>query len=456
MTAKLHNSARSAAEDTTQFVSGSVPVAVYGLGKMGLPLAAVFADVCGSVIGVDPQQTVVETVTRGDCHVEREPGLGELVAETVADDALRATTDGVAAASAASVHVIIVPTLLTDQNEIDLSAVEAVCDDIAAGLDPGDMVLVESTVPPQTCREVIEPTLAADSDCEHGEFGVAFCPERTMSGRAIEDIRGTHPKIVGGIDAESTRVAHVVYEQISANKIVAVSDATTAETVKIFEGLYRDVNIALANELAQFTTELGIDVNEAISAANTQPFCEIHNPGPGVGGHCIPYYPYFLLNQLETPAPMLRTARTVNDEMPQYVVDRVLTELDRQGTPPQEATVAVVGLTYRPDVVEIRATPARPIVTGLSDRGVTVSVSDPLVTDDRLAVFGDPPRLDTNDLATDTFDGYVLVTPHEEFRALDWATVCDAASFLIDCHDTLDSSSVPCPVYTIGSGRKPP
>jgi len=269
-----------AAERRAAFENGEVPVAVYGLGKMGLPLAAVYAEVTGNVTGVDIDKSVVDRIRRGECPVEREPGLSELIAELVEDGSLNASADSVAAAADAAVHVVIVPTLVDEDNQPDLSAVRAAVTDIAQGLDPDDLVIVESTLPPGTTETVLGPLIESESGLNSDEFGLAFCPERTSSGRALRDIRGTHPKIVGGATEESTRAAVDIYEALVDNDVIPVSDATTAEMVKVFEGLYRDVNIALANELARFADELDRDVREAIAAANTQPYCDLHTPVP--------------------------------------------------------------------------------------------------------------------------------------------------------------------------------
>lgn len=442
----LYGGDPSEARQREAFLGGAVPVAVYGLGKMGLPLAAVFADVCGNVIGADADPDVVETVDRGACHVTREPGLEALVSELVSADALRAT-DNRAAAVAAAVHVLIVPTRIDAANAPDLSILESAVADVASGLDAGDLVLVECTVPPKTCREVVLPRLERESGLSAGEFGLAFCPERTSSGRAIEDIRGAYPKVVGGIDAESTRAAKLVYDEINSKGTLTVSDATTAEAVKLFEGVYRDVNIALANELARFTDDLGIDVNEAIDTANTQPFCDIHDPGPGVGGHCIPYYPYFLAHDRTEDAPLLRTARAVNDGMPAFVVGKLREEFDAEGARLAGSSVLVLGLTYRPGVAETAATPARPIIEGLNEAGAEVFAADPLV---------DPGQFDATPVAVDDLtdadpDAVVLVTPHEEFDRIEWNAFDPLV--VIDGRGTLDLSTTPHRVYTIGSGR---
>ena len=449
--AHLYRSGAPAPVQRAAFTNGDVPVAVYGLGKMGLPLAAVYASVTGNVTGADVDPDVVDRVNAGDCHVQREPGLDDLVADLVADGSLRAVNDPVDAAADASVHVVIVPTLIDDDHHPDLSVVESVLVDVASGLDAGDLVVVESTVPPGTCADVAAPLLSAESGLDRDEFGVAFCPERTSSGRALDDIRGTHPKVVGGVDDESTRAAGLVYGEITSNDVLAVSDATTAECVKVFEGLYRDVNIALANELARFTDELGIDVREAIDVANTQPYCDIHTPGPGVGGHCIPYYPYFVLNWLTTDAPLLRTARAVNDATPGFVAETTLRRLAERGVNAADATVLVLGLTYRAGVAETRASPARGVCTALGEAGATVYATDPLVTAEREGIDATDVALD--DISEVGADAVVLVTDHEEYDTLDWGAFPDPLC-VVDTRDALGDAleGTDHDHYTVGSG----
>jgi UDP-N-acetyl-D-mannosaminuronic acid dehydrogenase len=428
--------------------SGEVPVAVFGLGKMGLPLAAVLADATGAVTGVDVDESVVAAVARGDCPVGGEPGLAELVADTVAEGALGATTDGASAAADAAVHVLIVPTTLHDDGLPDLSTLRAAVETVGRGLAPGDLVLVESTVPPGTCEDVVVPLLASTSGLTPDEFGVAFCPERTSSGRALEDITGAYPKVVGGVDDASTRVATLLYEQVTDNEVVTVPDATTAEAVKVFEGVYRDVNIALANELARFAPDLGIDAREAIAVANTQPYCDIHDPGIGVGGHCIPYYPEFLASTFGREAPLLRTARSVNDGMPLLAVRRLREALTAREVPLSGADVLLLGLTYRPGVAETRKSPARPVARRLDDLGATVYAVDPVLDDAAGFPVERVPLSAVPDLSV---DGVVLATAHEAFERLDWAAVGDVP--VVDGRGALDPDRVPGPVLAIGDGR---
>jgi UDP-N-acetyl-D-mannosaminuronic acid dehydrogenase len=436
------------------FLSGSVPVAVYGLGKMGLPLAAVFAETTGNVVGADIDPDVVATVNDGACHVKREPQLPSLVDETVSDGALTATTSPQEAAARASIHVVIVPTPITDANEPDLSILDAVVEEIGAGLKRGDLVLVECTIPPRTTAERVLPALEATSGLSRGEFGVAFCPERTSSGRAIEDIRGAYPKVVGGVDEESTRAAKLVYETINDDGVIQVSDTATAEAVKVFEGLYRDVNIALANELATFTDEFRIDVREAIDVANTQPYCDIHDPGPGVGGHCIPFYPYFLIEPFETDAPLLRTARAVNDSMPSYVVNKLCEEFAAERTELANITVLLLGLTYRPGVEEIRASPSLAIAEEFAAVGTDVYGVDPMLDSFEEFKQRGVTQIDLEDVYDRQFDGVALVTPHDEFESIRWADMKqpDGDLIILDGRNALNRDALPddCRVYTIG------
>lgn len=423
--------------------TGEIPVAVYGLGKMGLPLAGVYAERFGNVTGVDIDPAVVERIAEGESHIVGEPGLEALIADQVDANRLEATTDGQQAASTARIHVIIVPTLLDEDQQPDLTTVESVVDDIAAGLEPGDLVVAESTLPPTSCRDVIQPHLEQESGLAGDEFGLAFCPERTSSTTALRDIRGQYPKVVGGIDDESTRAAALVYDELSSNEVHPVSDAMTAEAVKVFEGIYRDVNIGLANELGRLADELGISVREAIQTANDLPMCQLHDPGPGVGGHCIPYYPHFLLAQNDEPMAVTQTARRLNDEMPTVVVDRLERVLATEDADLEGASVLVLGVTYRPGIEETRASPALGVIDALEERGADVAGIDPLVDPDAYGA----RALEIDELSDESFNAAVLVTPHEEFDAISWGDL--EPMVIVDGRDALDLAETDHRVYTL-------
>jgi len=395
------------------FDSGDIVIAVYGLGKIGLPLAAVFAENGANVLGVDVNENVVNSVNAGVNPIPEEPGLGGLVEQNVMAGRLCAMTDPVKAARQADIMVIIVPTLIDMNNNPDLSAVKAVCESIAKGLEKGDFVITESTLPPGATKNVVLPILEK-SGLKCGEFGVAHCPERVSSGRIIEDITRAYPKIVGGVDEKSTGTAEAFYNVINKNGVIAVSDATTAEVVKVFEGIYRNVNIALANQLALVCEEIGVDAIEVFNAANTQPYSHLHRPGCGVGGHCIPVYPYFVIKTVKkSDTSLLELSCAINEGMPQYTVDKVKTELGEIAG----MNVLVLGLTYKGGVKETRYSPGLAIVRLLKEEGADVFAYDPLLEREEVEQFG---ATYSNPETAKDIDAVIIATDHHEFRNIDW------------------------------------
>lgn len=359
--------------------SGSLTVAVYGLGKMGLPLAVAIGMRGAHVVGADIDPRVAAAVDAGACHLHGEPGVADALRQLHAQGRIAATADLRNAAQRADVHVVIVPTLLREPDKrSDLFAVESVCRVIGADLKKGDLVLQESTTPPGTTVGLIRRTLEEASGLVAGvDFGLAFCPERTLSGRALHDILRGHPKVVGGLDPASTDAAAGFYEALNEKGVTRVSSPTVAEAVKVFEGVYRDVNIALANELFRACEDWGIDWQETFATANTQPYSHIHRPGLGVGGHCIPVYPWFLIGATKEAMPLTELARSINDGMVSYWTRRAA---GRLGGDLRGKRVLVVGVSYRPGVAETRYAPALRLIQQLRAAGADVRAEDPLVT----------------------------------------------------------------------------
>ncbi len=362
------------------FSQGHITVALFGLGKMGLPLAAVFADKGARVIGVDIDEKRVEMINSGINPVKEEPGLDELVKKTVAAGKLSATTDGVEAAKKADVMIILVPTMIDDHGNVNLGPVHDAATKISKGLEKGNIVITEATMPPGTTESLI-PILEEGSGLKIGEFGLAHCPERTMTGTAIRDITGQYPKIVGASDENTLQAVKAIYEVINSKGVIPMSSIKAAEAVKVFEGVYRDVNIALANELALFCEEQNLDALEVFTAANTQPYCHIHRPGAGVGGHCIPVYPWFVMNLSERPTRLIRIARTLNDEMPRHMVELTLKALNMAGLSAKNANIMVLGLTFRGDVYEFRKSPSVPYLKLLSEWSDNIYAYDPVCSE---------------------------------------------------------------------------
>jgi nucleotide sugar dehydrogenase len=351
-------------------------VAVVGAGKMGLPLAAQFASHGWRVTAVDVQQAVVDSINAGRSHVGEEPGLAELVEAAHARGRLDATTDGTAAAAAADVVVLIVPVMLDDEGQPDYRYMDAAVESIGPGVHADSLVIFETTLPVGDTRGRFAPRLEALSSLRADEdFFVAFSPERLYSGAALRNL-ATYPKLVGGIGSASTARAAAFYDAVLDTEIVAMSSAEAAEFSKLADTTYRDVNIALANEFARYAERSGVDVHEVIEAANSQPYSHIHEPGLGVGGHCIPVYPHFLLSR----APELELvglARRTNDGQVGVAIKAIQQELGGlEGVP-----ILVLGLTYRHGVKELAYSRALPLIERLTHQGAVVSAYDPLLSE---------------------------------------------------------------------------
>ncbi|AHF81256.1 nucleotide sugar dehydrogenase [Thermococcus paralvinellae] len=420
------------------FKEGKVTIAVYGLGKMGLPLAAVFADHGADVIGVDINEKIVEMVNMGENHVKEEPGLSELVKKNVEAGRLRATTDGAWAAKQADVMIIIVPTLADEKGNLKLDPVYDVAEKISQGLEKGDIVITEATMPPGTTESLIP--ILEKSGLKLGEFGLAHAPERTMTGTAIRDITGQYPKIVGASDEKTLEAVIGIYETINKKGVIPVSSIKAAEAVKVFEGIYRDVNIALANELALWCEEHGLDALEVFRAANTQPYCHLHMPGAGVGGHCIPIYPWFVINLAKKTNPhLIKTAREINDSMPHHIVELTIKALNEVGKSLKGSNVLVLGLTFRGGVREFMKSPAIPIIKELKEWGAKVYAYDPLCTPEDAKRFGAEWKKDFKNI-----DAIIIVTDHKEFKNLDLDKIAKDMNnkIIIDGRNILDAKKV--------------
>ena len=361
-------------------------VAVVGAGKMGLPLAAQFASHGWSVIAVDVNPSVVDAINEGRSHVGEEPGLADLVERVHGEGRLRATLDAADAAREADVVVLIVPVLVDAAHRPDYRFMDPAVASIAPGVHAGSTVIFETTLPVGDTRQRFAPLLERASGLQaDADFFVAFSPERLFSGAVLANL-AAYPKLVGGLGPASTDRAARFYASVLDAEVVAMSSAEAAELSKLVDTTYRDVNIALANEFARAADILGVDVLEVIAAANSQPYSHIHQPGIGVGGHCIPVYPHLLLSR----APGLRlveTAREVNDGQ----TDRAIAALDAALGGLVGVPVLVLGLTYREGVKELAYSRALPLVDDLRAAGAVVSAYDPLLDPAEIEALGARP-----------------------------------------------------------------
>jgi UDP-N-acetyl-D-glucosamine dehydrogenase len=401
-------------------------IAVVGAGYVGLPLAATFAEAGCHVLLVDVVADVVEALNRGESHIEDVESAR--LAPLVDRGLVEATTDYGELKRAEGI-LIALPTPLSRQREPDLSIVEAATRGIASVLQEGQVVVLESTTWPGTTREVLQPLLEAGSGLKAGEgFHLAMSPERVDPGREDWTTKTT-PKVLGGITPECTRRAADVYRR-AIDSIVEVSTPEAAELTKLLENIFRSVNIALVNELAQLCDRMSIDVWEVVDAAATKPFGFMpFSPGPGLGGHCIPIDPFYLTwkaREFGFYTEFIELAGKVNEEMPYFCRSLVSQALNHSKEMAMKgAKILVLGVAYKPDIADMRESPALKLISLLSNAGADVAYHDPYgpsFTEHGLQMSSVP-------FEPDAYDCVVIATDH---RAIDYEQLVDDASLVVD------------------------
>ena len=387
-------------------------VGVLGLGYVGLPLAIGLNRAGNQVVGLDINQTVVDSLCNGTSVVD---DVTPLEVRGFLDDGSTFTHDPTDLAEC-SVFIICVPTPLDESGHPDLSYVRAAGESVGRVMKPNSLVILESSTHPGTTDGVLAPILEAVSGLRAGEsFSLAYSPERIDPGNPKFRLENT-PKIVGGLDTASLERAVDLYARMGI-EVVQAKGLREAETAKLLENTYRHINIALVNEMVKFCRPLGIDLWNAIDCAASKPFgFEAFYPGPGVGGHCIPIDPHYLSHQvriqLGRPFRFVELAQEINASMPAYVVERVQDELNIRGKPLQDSRIVLLGVTYKPNVSDLRETPAIPIARLLRERGAEISYVDPYVP--QWFVDGvEVARWEISELGSS--DLVLLLQDHEEF-----------------------------------------
>jgi UDP-N-acetyl-D-mannosaminuronic acid dehydrogenase len=398
-------------------------ICVLGLGYIGLPTGSMFALAGNDVIGVDPSPRVQAALQAGLASLE-EPELQTLVTAAINSGRLTVKTRP----EPADAFIIAVPTPLdTGTSSADLRYVKQAARDIAQLLRRGNLVVLESTVPPGTTRDVLTPLLAESGLRPGLDFHVAHCPERVLPGRILVELE-QNDRLAGGLTPACAEEAAELYRSFVKGAIMR-TDATTAELVKVMENTFRDVNVALANEFALIAERIGVDVWEAIKLANHHPRVNVLKPGPGVGGHCIAVDPWFLVGAAPDLAALIRAARRVNDGMPSHVVDRLMAMV----APP--APVAVLGVAYKAEVDDIRESPALRVAELAVERGYSVRLCDPHVRPDTPGL---PAPLLALPQALRDAQAILLLVDHRAFHDLD----VDLAASLMSGKRVLDARNV--------------
>ncbi len=379
-------------------------VCILGMGYIGLPTAALFASHGMQVVGVDINAHIIETINKGGVHIQ-EAGLPELVRDAHVKGNLRINSQP----EESDAFIITVPTPFYEDKRADMRAVTAAAEAILPHLRKGNLVMLESTSPPRTTSGLVQPILESSGLTAGVDFYLAYSPERVLPGQILKELV-EDARVIGGVNPASAEAGRDLYAAFVKGEII-LTDATTAELVKLMENTYRDVNIAIANEFSRLADRFGIDVWEAIRIANRHPRVRILNPGPGVGGHCISVDPWFLVEAAFDITPLIRTARQVNDAQPNFVVNLVRRALGDL----KHKRIAVLGLSYKPDVDDLRESPAIEVANLLSQAEAVVTAYEPYKP---AAAFDRFQTVSNLEDALIDAQGLALLVGHRQFREL--------------------------------------
>ncbi len=378
---------------------------IIGMGYIGLPTASVFAGNGLHVTGMDINTDIIEGLKRGKLHIF-EPGLRSRVLNALESGNLEVSKD----VCPANAFIIAVPTPFYEDKRADMRHVISATESIVPHLQAGNLVILESTSPPRTTVDIVTPILEKSGLKAGEDFLLAYSPERVLPGHILEELV-KNPRVIGGVNQTSAEAGRDLYRIFVEGDII-LTDATTAEMVKLMENTSRDINIAIANEFSRLTEHFGVDIWEAISIANLHPRVEILQPGVGVGGHCISVDPWFLVEAAPDTARLVKTAREVNDEQPAFVAG--LIEESSGGL--DGKTIAQLGLSFKPNVDDLRESPAVKLARLLQERGAAVVDYEPYNSDAGLPGIH---QVDSLDEALADADVVLLAVAHEQFKSLD-------------------------------------
>ncbi|MCD4801328.1 MAG: nucleotide sugar dehydrogenase [Anaerolineales bacterium] len=402
-------------------------ICVIGLGYIGLPTASMFATHGYKVIGVDVNDSIINKVNNGHPHIE-EPGLKTLVQAAVLSKNLIASNEPYDF----DVFIICVPTPLdTTSCTSNLNYVRAAANSIIPHLKAGSLVILESTSPPGTVNKVLLPILEKSGLKAGIDLYVAHCPERVLPGRILEELV-ENDRIIGGVNEESAKRAEKLYKSFVSGNIY-LTDATTAEMCKLMENTYRDVNIALANELAKISENIGINVWDAIDLANKHPRVNIHQPGPGVGGHCIPIDPWFIAETAPDDADLIKLSRRINDGMVEYLANKIKAIIGTSGV------VTIFGVAYKGNVDDARESPSLRLAGLLVELGYHIKIHDPHVHEFKY-------ELQELSDAVQGSDCIVVMVDHDDFKNISNGNIQKIGAWMrnkniIDTRNCLDHNS---------------
>lgn len=403
-------------------------ICIIGLGYVGLPTAIHFSEQGFNVVGVDKDTEKVARISKNQLSID-DLEYEKRLKKALTEKKLEVTTDIPNSVELSDIIIIIVPTPITNTKEPDLTHVISVSEQISKKIKKGQLVILESTTFPGTTEEIVRPILEREGLKAGNDFGLAYCPERYNPGDKEHTIHQVS-RIVGGITLEWANVAKELYQTIIDKDVVVVENIRTAEAAKIIENIQRDINIALFNEFAMIFQKMDIDIISVIEAASTKwNFMKLY-PGPGVGGHCLPVDPYYLTHKAKEHGhhpQLILAGRSINDNMPLYVVNLIVDGLNECSKPISGSKITILGVSYKPNVSDVRESPAKKLITKLLKMGANVYVHDPFVGEDQVKKEFNVINTLLKDALKDS-DCVVLHTNHSSFQDLKISELKDLMS----------------------------
>jgi nucleotide sugar dehydrogenase len=420
----------------------SLKVCIIGIGRIGLPTALSFAKAGLQTIGADISEKLVDSINAGNFPLKDEPGYEDIFNSVRKNDNFSVTTDINMAISKSNLILLSLPTPMDKNNIPTYLALESVGKQLSKSLQPNSLVVVESTIEPGFIENVMIKRIEGDSGLRVGKnFTIGVCPENANPGEILHDFTGL-PRLVGGIDEQTTKIIALIYGFVFSVELVTMPDCKTANAVKLTTNVFRDVNIAFVNELSLMFEKLGIDTLKVLDAAKRKYNFQIHYPGAGVGGPCLPINSYQFLNTAKRTGSelnIIKYGRAINEKMPDHVINLTLDGFKKCNKPIKDSTVLILGVSYKPDVKDIQLSPAETIVNKLKALGAKIKIYDPYYKNNQ--IFGIDVERNIQDILSDV-DASIIVTAHKEFQEINPKIFTKMKTpILIDSRGIIDISS---------------
>ena len=420
-------------------ISKNLKVCVVGIGRIGLPTALSFAKSGLTTIGVDINESLVQKINDEDFPLKDEPGYEEIFHDVIKNKTFSATTKIEEGITKSNLILLSLPTPMDENNIPDYSALANVAKQLSQLLQPNSLVIVESTVEPGFIEDVMI-NLISDNDRLDAEknFFIGVCPENANPGEILHDFTNL-PRLVGGINQDISKVIQLIYSFVFAVELIEMPDCKTANAVKLTTNVFRDVNIAFVSELSLMFEKLGIDTMKVLEAAKKKYNFQVHYPGAGVGGPCLPINSYQLLNtakRLGSNLSIIESGRKINEKMPEHVINLTLDAFNECNKTIQDSSILILGISYKPDVKDIQLTPAEQVINKLQDLGVKIHIYDPYFKSKK--VFGITVAENIENVIS-TVDASIILTAHDEFKKIEIALFSKMLNpILIDTRGIID------------------